>query len=170
MKKILLWAAIAIPLLVFAEEETIGYLGVTTEELSEAMMTALDLEHGLLIKDVVENSPAKKAGLETGDIILEIDGNKITNYPALKELVAAKPDEKVKILINRSGKKYTKEAKLGVRAKPKFSIQMELPDFEEIKKLMSQGTEQLKQELERLKEEIEKIKEEIEKLKKKVGK
>ena len=88
----------------------------------------------------------------------------------LKGLVAAKPDKKVKILFNRSGKEYTKKAKLGVRAKPKFSIQMELPDFEEIKELMSQGTDELKQELEDLKEEVEKIKEELEELKNKINK
>ena len=67
MKKLFILAAIALPLLVFAEEETIGYLGVITEELSETMMKALDVEYGLLIKDVVENAPAEKAGLEDGD-------------------------------------------------------------------------------------------------------
>ena len=170
MKKILLLAAVAIPLLVFAEEKAIGYLGVTTEALTQAMTTALDVEHGVLIKEVVEKSPAEKAGLEKGDVILEVDGEKIVDYAMLKGLVAAKPDEKVKILINRAGKEYTKEAKLGARAKPKFKIQMELPDFEEIKKLMSQGTEELKQELEHLKEELEMLKKELEELKKKIDK
>ena len=170
MKKILLLAAIAIPLLVFAKEETIGYLGVTTEALSEAMKTALDVEHGVLIKEIAEKSPAEKAGLKKGDIILEVDGEKIVDYAMLKGLVAAKPDKKIKILFNRSGKEYTKKAKLGVRAKPKFSIQMELPDFEEIKELMSQGTDELKQELEHLKEEIEELKEEIEEIKNKINK
>jgi len=170
MKKILLLAAIAIPLLVFAEEETVGYLGVTTEALSQAMITALDVEHGVLIKEVVEKSPAEKAGLEKGDVILEVDGEKIVDYATLKGLVAAKPDEQVKILINRSGKEYTKKTKLGARAKPKFNIQMELPDFEEIKEFMNQGSEELKLELEHLKEEIEKIKEELEELKNKINK
>lgn len=170
MKKILLLAAIAIPLLVFAEEETSGYLGVTTEALSQAMITALDVEHGVLIKEVVEKSPAEKAGLEKGDVILEVDGEKIVDYATLKGLVAAKPDKKVKILINRSGKEYTKEAKLGARAKPKFSIQMELPDFEEIKEFMSQGTNELKLELEHLKEELEILKKELEELKNKINK
>ena len=170
MKKILLLAAIAIPLLVFAKEETVGYLGVTTEALSQAMITALDVEHGVLIKEVVEKSPAEKAGLEKGDVILEVDGEKIVDYATLKGLVAAKPDKKVKILINRSGKEYTKEAKLGARAKPKFSIQMELPDFEEIKEFMSQGTNELKLELEHLKEELEILKKELEELKNKINK
>ena len=134
------------------------------------MTTALDVEHGVLIKEVVEKSPAEKAGLEKGDVILEVDGEKIVEYATLKGLVAAKPDEKVKILINRAGKEYTKEAKLGARAKPKFNIQMELPDFEEIKKLMSQGTEELKQELEHLKEELEILKKELEELKKQINK
>jgi C-terminal processing protease CtpA/Prc len=169
MKKILILAAIALPLLVFAEEETIGYLGVITEELSETMMTALDVENGLLIKDVVENSPAEKAGLETGDVIIEIDGDKIVDYATLKGIIAAKPDKKVKILIKREGKKHTKEAKLSSRLKPKFNVQMELPDFEEIKELMSKGSKEIMQEIDNLKEEIQKLKQELEDLKKKVG-
>ena len=170
MKKILLLAAIGIPLLVFAKEEAIGYLGVTTEALSQAMITALDVEHGVLIKEVVEKSPAEKAGLAKGDVILEVDGEKIVEYATLKGLVAAKPDKKVKILINRSGKEYIKEAKLGARAKPKFNIQMELPDFDEIKELMNRGSEELKLELEHLKEELEMLKKELEELKKQINK
>jgi len=170
MKKILLLAAIAIPLLVFAEEKTAGYLGVTTEALSQAMITALDVEHGVLLKEVVEKSPAEKAGLEKGDIILEVDGENIIDYATLKGLVAARPDEKVKILINRSGKEYTKEAKLGARAKPKFDIRMELPDFDEMKELMNQGSKELKLELEHLKEELEILKKELEELKKQINK
>ena len=169
MKKILILAAIALPLMVFAEEETIGYLGVITEELSETMMTALDVENGLLIKDVVEKSPAEKAGLEAGDVIIKIDGDKIIDYATLKGLIAANPDKKVKILIKREGKKHTKEATLGSRPKPKFNVQMELPDFEEIKKLMSKGADEIREEIEYLKEEIEKLKQELEELKKKVG-
>ena len=103
-------------------------------------------------------------------MILEVDGEKIVEYATLKGLVAAKPDEKVKILINRSGKEYTKEAKLGARAKPKFNIQMELPDFDEIKEFMSKGTDELKLELEHLKEELEILKKELEELKKQINK
>ena len=57
MKKMLLLATIAIPLLVFAEEKAIGYLGVTTEALSQAMITALDVEHGSLSKRSLKNHP-----------------------------------------------------------------------------------------------------------------
>lgn len=170
MKKILILAMLALPLLVFAEEEeTIGYLGVITEELSETMMKALDVENGLLVKDVVENSPAEKAGLKTGDVIIEIEGDKIVDYATLKKLVAAKPDKNVKILIKREGKKYTKEAKLTSRPKPKFNIQMELPDFDQIKELMTKGSEEIRKEIDNLKEEIQKLKQELEDLKKKVG-
>lgn len=169
MKRILILAALILPLFVFADEEQIGYLGVVTEELSETMRTALDVEHGLLIKDVVENSPAEKAGLKVGDVILEIDGDKIVDYSTLKGLVAAKPDKKIKILIKREGKNHTKEAKLDSRPKPKFNVQMELPDFEEIKELMNKGSEEMKEEIEFLKEEIEKLKKELEELKKKLG-
>lgn len=169
MKKIIILAAIALPLLVFAEEERIGYLGVIIEELSETMMKALNVDYGLVIKDVVEKSPAEKAGLEAGDVIMKIDGDKIVDYATLKKLVAAKPDKKVKILIKRDNKEQIKEATLDSQAKPKFNMQMEIPDFEEIKEMMSKGANEIKEEIEYLKEEIEKLKKELEELKKKVG-
>jgi len=104
MKKILI-IAIAIPLLLFAKEETIGYLGVGIAELSEAMKMALDIEHGILVDKVYEESPAEKAEIKVGDIIFEIDAEKITNYETLKQVVAARPNEKVRIQIYRAKKK-----------------------------------------------------------------
>ena len=168
MKKIIILAAIALPLLAFAEEETIGYLGVITEELSETMMKALNVDYGLLIKDVVEKSPAEKAGLETGDIIMKIDGDKIVDYATLKGLIAAKPDKKIKILIKRDAKEQTIEVKLASRTKQRFNVQMELPDFQEFKEMMNKGANEIKEEIEYLKKEIEKLKQELEDLKKKI--
>jgi serine protease Do len=169
MKKTMFLAAVALPLMLFAEEPMIGYLGVITEELSEAMMQALDVENGLLIEDIVEDSPAEKSGLKTGDIIIDIDGDKIHDYAELKGMIAAKPDQKIKILIKREGKTYTKDVTLSSRPKPKFNIQMELPDFEELKELMNKGSEEIMQEINKIKDEIDQLRKELEDLKKKVN-
>lgn len=44
----------------------------------------LDDTKGVIITDIVKNSPASKAGLQVGDIIREVDGSKINNYETLK--------------------------------------------------------------------------------------
>lgn len=167
MRKILLIAAIAVPLLMFAEEKTVGYLGVSTENLSEAMKIALDLDYGLLVKKVHEDSPAEKADIKTGDIILEIDGDEITDYKTLKNLVEARPNDKVKIRMYRSNKSITKDIELGERTRTTASIDFDIPDFKSLKELWGQGSKELKEELEKLKEEVKQLREDLEDLKKK---
>jgi len=165
MKKILLIALI-LPLFMFAEEKTVGYLGVSTEDLSEAMKTAVGLEHGLLVTRVHKDTPAEKAGIEVGDIILKVADEKITDLQTLKKVVGERPDQKVKIVLYRSGKELTKEVKLGKRVKSTVNLNFNIPDIEELKELLNRGNEEYEEKIEELKQEIEKLKEELEKLKK----
>ena len=174
MKKILI-IAIAIPLLLFAKEETIGYLGVGIAELSEAMKMALDIEHGILVDKVYEESPAEKAEIKVGDIIFEIDAEKITNYETLKQAVAARPNEKVRIQIYRAKKKITKNVELGEKEEKKIKIsvpdiEVDIPDIEGLKKMIIIDKEKLNEELERLKEELEQLKLDLKELKDKYKK
>jgi serine protease Do len=57
-----------------------GYLGVTIQAVDADMAKAFGLPQGggALIADVSPNSPAAKAGLERGDIVLEVNGEKVT--------------------------------------------------------------------------------------------
>jgi C-terminal processing protease CtpA/Prc len=168
MKKMLLIAIIALPLLVFAEKEPVGYLGVSTTELNEAMKTALDLEYGVLVEKVHEDSPAEKADINVGDVILEIDEDKITDYKVLKNIVKEKPNIKVKIKISRSKKSITKNVVLGERIKTRISFDIDIPDMEELKELLCKGSKELKEQMAKLKNEIDKIKDDIENLKKQI--
>ncbi len=169
MKKTLIFA-LAIPLLLFAKEENMGYLGVGVTELSEAMKTAIDIEHGILVDKVYEESPAEKADIKMGDIIMEIDGSKIHNYKDLKHAIRSKPNEKVKLHIYRSKKTITKDVELGEKEEKKLKIcmpdiEMDMPDVEEIKKLIIVDKEKLTEELEKLKGELEKLKLDLKELK-----
>lgn len=165
MKKMMLIAVIALPLLMFAEEKTVGFLGVTTQSVSEAMKIALDIEYGLVVNKVFEESPADKADIEVGDIIMEIDGDKITDNKILKNAISTKPGKKVKIVLHRSKKTITKNVELGAKEKTPVNVMMDIPNFGDIRDLMGRGTKELKKEIEQLKEEIEKIKKELEELK-----
>ncbi len=169
MKKILI-ATLAIPLLFFAKGEAMGYLGVGVTELSEAMKTAVDIEHGILVDKVYEESPAEKADIKIGDIIMEIDGAKIHDYKDLKNAIKSKPNEKVKLHIYRSKKMITKNVELGEKEMTKMKmrmpdIEMDMPDVEEMKKMITIDKEKLTKEMEKLKEELEKLKLDLEELK-----
>ncbi len=168
MKKLCCILILVLPLALYAGEDTIGYLGVNTVDLSLAMKTALGVDNGVLIETVSESSPAHNGGLKTGDIIIEVDGIKITDNKELKEVVAARPNEKVKINLYREKDYITKTVKLGEKEKSQFNIQFDIPSMPDFKDIIGKGTEEIKKEIESLKKEIELIKKDIEELKKKL--
>ncbi|KAB0670150.1 DegQ family serine endoprotease [Oryzomonas sagensis] len=87
---------------------TRGYLGVRFQPLTAdlAKSFGLDSDKGALIASVEKDTPADKAGLKAGDIILEYDGKPLTEGNELPRYVAATPiDKKVKLAIFRDGKK-----------------------------------------------------------------
>jgi C-terminal processing protease CtpA/Prc len=91
-----------------------GYLGVHVDELTDQLKEYFGVQNGVLIKEVIEDSPAEKAGLKAGDIIMEISGKKIEDYQDLIRVINYyDPGDKLKIKIMRKGKKKTIEVKLG---------------------------------------------------------
>jgi len=94
-----------------------GWLGVYIQELTGDLMEALDSEKGVLVSDVIEDSPAEHAGFEPGDVIVEYDGKDIESVAQLQGVVAATPPgTKVKMRILRDGK--AKELKLEIGEMP----------------------------------------------------
>jgi serine protease Do len=101
-----------------------GYLGIIPENLSQEIKKALNYPYntGVYIMRVEEETPADKAGLAEGDIILKIDDKKIKDINILRKMVAARsPNEKVKITVWRNGKEETLTVKLGRRPTPEVS-------------------------------------------------
>ncbi|MEI6208207.1 MAG: Do family serine endopeptidase [Desulfuromonadales bacterium] len=87
---------------------TRGYLGVRFQPLTPdlAKTFGLDSDKGALIAAVEKDTPAERAGLKAGDVILEFDGKPIIEGNELPRLVAATPvDKQVKLVIFRDGKK-----------------------------------------------------------------
>ncbi|NQT97274.1 MAG: PDZ domain-containing protein [Candidatus Marinimicrobia bacterium] len=80
------------------------------------MARALDLatREGVIISQVVEDSPAEKAGIRIGDIIIGFDGVKINGPSKLQNVVSStKPGKRSKVEIIRDGKKKTIGVVLG---------------------------------------------------------
>jgi serine protease Do len=95
-----------------------GYLGVTLQDISESMAKALQIEGqgGVLVNDVRDDSPAAKAGLQAGDVILGIDNEIVKNAGELTALVGGKaPGDEVDVLIRRDGKEFAQKVELGER-------------------------------------------------------
>ena len=66
----------------------------------------LDSDKGALIANVEKDTPAERAGLKAGDVILEFDGRPINDGNELPRYVASTPiDKKVKLLVFRDRKK-----------------------------------------------------------------
>jgi C-terminal processing protease CtpA/Prc len=164
MKKAIALSALIIPALLFSAAETVGYLGVSTQGLSEAMKIALEVDHGLLVEQVHEGSPAEKAGIEPGDIITEIADEKIDNYKTLRGIVRTRPNERVTVNIYRKGKKLQKNATIGTREKSQLRFEVDLPDLPDLKAIL--GTKELQEHMDDLKQELDQLKEEIEEIKK----
>lgn len=104
-----------------------GWLGIVTQPVNRSYAKYLenpDLE-GILISDVLENSPAMKAGLKPGDVLLEFGDNKLSaekNEDLNKFTLAvsqAVAGEKKKIRIYRDGKIRSITAKIGEKPKVK---------------------------------------------------
>ena len=66
-----------------------AWLGVTTQELSDELRDALDIKNdGVLVNRVVTGSPAEKAGLRKGDVIISINDHSVDSPSALADAVS----------------------------------------------------------------------------------
>lgn len=93
-----------------------GQLGIMIQPIDNDMAKALDIEafQGILIQDVLEDSPAEKAGLEQGDVIIKLDGRAVEGAPGFRSKISMmSPGEKVELTIMRDGKEKDIEVTIG---------------------------------------------------------
>lgn len=73
----------------------------------------LDVTSGVYVDSILENSAAREAGVKAGDVILEVDGRKVSTASQLRELIARhNPGDKVRIKVDRAGNENTFEVTL----------------------------------------------------------
>lgn len=93
-----------------------GFLGVGMENLQPGLEKALGLPDasGVLVNKVVADSPAAKAGIQEGDVIVAVNGQHVDNSMGLRSLIAScAADTTVDISLVRDTKRLTLKAKLG---------------------------------------------------------
>jgi serine protease Do len=99
---------------------TRGFLAVGIQDVTDNMAKALKLKNteGALIGDVNADGPADKAGIKSGDIIIQLDDTKIHDSQELRMLVAQrKPGTSGKITLIRDGKEMQLTVVFGERPK-----------------------------------------------------
>jgi serine protease Do len=95
---------------------TRGWLGVSIQEITPELGKSLGLKEnkGALVAQVISGSPAEKAGIEQGDVIVAFDGKEIGDSKDLPRTVASTPVGKaVTVRVSRDGKLLDRQVKLG---------------------------------------------------------
>jgi len=98
-----------------------GFLGVEVKNMSDQLKEFFKVEYGVLVEKVLEKTPAEKAGLKAGDVIMKINDKKIEDYsdlvrrlnyydPKDEVTIEFSRKEKIKkidvVLAEKSGRKY----------------------------------------------------------------
>jgi len=100
-----------------------GYMGVQLQDLNSQLKDYFKVDNGVLITEVVEDSPAEKAGLKAGDIVITFDGKSIKNSSKLREAVRDRtPGDKVDVVVVRDKKEQTIKVELGKSEEMSFQI------------------------------------------------
>lgn len=86
-----------------------GYLGMEAQKITQSLADSLSLpsNHGLLVNEITKESPAEKAGIEIGDIILKINNNPSEDPFQIKRLITSlKPGTNISLLGIRGQQSY----------------------------------------------------------------
>jgi serine protease Do len=84
---------------------TRGWLGVTIQEVDQALADSFGLKHagGALVSSVGKGSPAEKAGLQPGDVIVKLNGREIASSDLPAQVADLKPGTAAKLTLMRNG-------------------------------------------------------------------
>lgn len=96
-----------------------GFLGVQPQTLDPDLRAALKVqaERGAVVADVFEDTPAARAGLASGDVVLDVDGTPVaSDRDLVKAIGGRRPGDKVALRVERDGK--IKELKVVLSERP----------------------------------------------------
>jgi serine protease Do len=111
-----------------------GYLGLYGQNVTPEIAELLNLAepNGVLVAQIEPNSPASRAGLRRGDVILEVDGRPIGSYDTFRNAVALmRPGTTIELLVWRNGRTSEMSLTLGERPSEREQARERQPQEEE---------------------------------------
>lgn len=94
------------------EKVTLGIKGIDVTTFEASTGTNLAADEGVYIAEVVDNTPAQRAGIQAGDVIVKVGDDKTSTMTDLnKVLYKYKSGQSTKVVINRGGKEITVDVK-----------------------------------------------------------
>jgi serine protease Do len=108
---------------------TRGWLGVTAQPITVQLKEALGLKNnsGGLVSNIEPNSPAANAGIKSGDVIIQYNGEQIKNLLHLRSLVnRTATNEEVEMTVIRDGKELTLNTTIQESTKAKTGSKKDL--------------------------------------------
>ena len=140
-------------------------LGVQATELNEDLSGYFDTGEGVLVLDVDDESVASEAGLKAGDVIQEIDGEKIESVRDVRHIVNGFDEgDEFEISVMRKGKKQALTATMDDQGSVFAMRHFDKPKFRKHhapRVRVERLDRDLREELEELREELEELKEEM---------
>lgn len=102
-----------------AEGKDIPYLGMTVTTVTEKIEKEYDIPEGVYIKEAMMDSPAMSAGLQSGDVITKINGEKVASDTAYSsQVMKLTPGDTIPVVVQRQGadgySEITCEVEVGV--------------------------------------------------------
>lgn len=100
---------------------TRGWVGVEVQEITDELAESFKLPNtqGALIAGVMRGSPADRAGIRPGDILLSVAGKPIGDAHGMIELISAQtPGQQIQLKIRRAGREIDLTVAIAKRPKP----------------------------------------------------
>jgi len=130
-------------------------LGVMVAPLNDDVRELAGTDEGVLIDSVMDDSPAAKAGLQPGDVITAVGGERVAGPPELLDRIRkCKPGDAVAVTYHRMGKRREAVVRLGERpAGPQWAPGK--PPWFEFPEGLGEKVPELREQLERMRPQIE---------------
>ena len=99
-----------------SNDQELAYMGVHGADVPQEAIEELDIPAGAYIKEIEMDSPAMAAGIQSGDVITQVNEEPITTYGELLNMLNnAEPEEIMTITLARQGREMSVEVTLGTR-------------------------------------------------------
>lgn len=138
-------------------------LGVELQDLDEDLGAYFECPDGkgVLVTRVLKDTPAARAGMKAGDVIVELDGKRVADAAELRSELADKDAGDVRVTVLRKGQRHTLTAELEAAASPP-TAQRAVPRTVVRRYEMDQQTrDELRKEMEDLQREMQDLKREL---------